>query len=107
MVSRIILPQKSYLEVTSATFTFQDQCPFGSVISGAVVSVEVWSGVDPNPMDILLGLPSQPDPYYIYQELTGGLPGVIYYLVCTVAVSGALVLTQDAYLAVVAPDQLF
>lgn len=81
--------------------------PFGAVISGAILSVAVASGTDINPTDILDGTPSLVNGYFISQNITGGLPGVTYLLTCTVAVSGGLQLSRQAYLAVLAADQEF
>lgn len=107
MTSRLILPRKDLSEDLEALFGFQDQMPFGSSISGAVVAIAVVSGVDPNPLDILDGSPVLVNNYFIQQNLTGGVAGVTYLLTCTVAVSGSLELSRQAYLAILDPAQEF
>ena len=107
MTSRTIVPSKAVSETIEVLFNFQDQMPFGTVISGANVTATVFSGVDPDPMAIINGVPALVEGFNIKQEITAGLAGVTYILVCSVAVSGGLVLTKEAYLAVIAPDQMY
>ena len=107
MTSRTILPAKDVTETIEAIFNFQDQMPFGTTISGAAVTASVFTGVDPNPMAIINGVPALVAGFNIKQEITAGVAGVIYLLVCSVAVSGGLVLTKEAYLSVIQADQMF
>lgn len=101
MTSRVILPRKIISEDLEALFGFQDQMPFGSSIIGVMMNVAVYSGEDPNPLDILDGVPTLVNTYFIQQNLTGGLAGVTYLITCVVAVSGSLELSRQAYLAVI------
>lgn len=107
MTTRVILPRKSISEDLEVLFGFQDQMPFGTTISGTDITVIVASGVDPNPTAILDGSPSLVDTYFIKQNLTGGVGGVTYLLTCSVAVSGGLLLSRQAYLAVLDPAEEF
>lgn len=107
MTSRTILPRKITSEDLDVLFGFQDQMPFGASIVGTVIVVAVYSGVDTDPSAILSGDPSLVDGYFVKQAVIGGLQGVTYLLTCTVAVSGDLQLSRQAYLAVVSPTGEF
>lgn len=70
-------------------------------ITSASVSATVYSGLDPSPQSIVNG-PAVVDLYTVTQSISGGIPGTIYYLVCTAETSDGQTLTEDAFLAVLA-----
>lgn len=107
MTYRLVLPVKMQAEEIDAYFNFQDQAPFGSVLSGALITVIVEVGEDPAPMDILSGTPSLEGDYTIKQRLTGGVSGVTYALNCSVYASPDLQLSKQAFLSVLDPNDEF
>lgn len=107
MTSRVILPRKTPVEVLSSQFGFQDQMTFGSTITGAVLSVGVESGLDPNPLDILSGVPTLVNTYFIQQILVDGIPGVTYIITCNISTSDGLQLSRQAYLSILNPLEEF
>lgn len=105
-MSLLILPAKSQAEDIPVTFNFLDQLVFGETITGAVVTVVVYSGIDPTPNNMLADVPVISTPL-VTVPIQDGIVGVIYTIVCTVTGSGGHVYTQEGRLAVITPGGLF
>lgn len=100
MTSRLVLPTKTAAETISVTFPFLSQVPAGETISSATVTCAVYSGTDASPSSLISGSDTITGTNVI-QKITGGVEGVIYYLVAEAVTSGALTLRMSAFLAVV------
>jgi len=83
------------------TFDFVDVLSPGETILTATMSVEVKSGTDANPNDILNGTPAISDSR-VAQRIYGGLDGVIYRLVLSITTSLTNTYTTVADLPVLA-----
>lgn len=103
MTQDVLLPSKQVVDTISSIYPFQDVMTFGEVITGAVCSVIVYTGTDGNPSLILSGTPnfSSSGGLSVTQNLTAGLSGVIYQIVCTVVTSLSNTFVKNAYLAVI------
>lgn len=76
------IQSKAISEVITVTFDFTNQTLHGEAVSGALVSIEVFSGTDSTPSVIKLGNPVTAG-YVVTQQIQQGLPGVIYNISCT------------------------
>jgi hypothetical protein len=81
-------------------FDFTSQIALGESISNPVVVVRVATGLDPEP-DLMIASRKFLDGFKIFQWVIGGLPGVIYNLLCTVQGSTGKTYTIERKLAVV------
>ena len=108
-MTRIVqVPAKGVLESFDITFPFQDQLLFGEIISGYAVNISVFTGEDIDPDDVLDGVPTVSANFmHMVQGVHNGLPGVVYYIICSVSGSLGNVYTKDAYLSVIDPDTMF
>jgi len=70
-------------ETVTMYFNFSDQAPFGETLSTPVCTSVVISGTDDAPEDMIFGAAVIEDTY-VSQQVTLGLPGVIYNIICTV-----------------------
>lgn len=86
-------------ETITLHFNFSDQSPFGEVLSSPVCTAVVLSGSDDAPEDIIFGAGVVEDTY-VSQQVTLGLPGVIYAVICTVQGEGGHVYQVMTRLAV-------
>lgn len=77
------LPSKLIGETITVSFNFTDVMLWGEVITSAVVTVEVFSGLDYSPENLLSGSTSFVGRTVI-QKTHQGLPGVVYILVATI-----------------------
>jgi len=68
-------------------------------IGSPVVTINVWSGTDPNPSAMLSGVPTASGSQ-VKQMVTGGVPGVVYYLTFQVTTSLNQIIQQTGYLVV-------
>lgn len=84
-------------------FNFISRLQDAETITGAVVTVTVWSGVDANPSAILLA-PRTISQQSVLQRVTGGLVGVIYLVTCNITTSDAQALLMQGCLAVISAD---
>lgn len=105
-MSLLILPAKSQAEDIPVTFNFLDQLVFGEVITGATITIVVYSGIDPNPDAMIAGVPVVATPL-VTVPIQDGVVGVIYTIVCTVTGSGTHVYSQEGRLAIITPGGLF
>lgn len=78
-----VLRSKLTSERIRVEFDFSSDLQFGETISDPVVLVEVATGEDPSPED-MIATRKFVDNSKIFQWIIGGLPGVIYNLICTV-----------------------
>lgn len=103
MTQDVLLPSKQVADSLLVNFPFQNQMVFGEVVTGAVVTITVYTGTDPNPTTMLSGTPDYTTGLgeYVLQTIVAGISGNIYQLVCTVATSLSNVFVCEAYLAVI------
>lgn len=96
----VVFPSKPVGETTPYVFNFSDKLQFGEAITGASVAVVVSSGVDTDPSAMVSGTPilTASD---VTQNLTGGVAGVIYYIVCTVTATASHNYVKQGSLAVI------
>lgn len=99
-------PSKNSAAQISYPFEFGDQLLFGEVITGAIVVASLYTGEDPTPNNIVSG-PVTVDGTEVSQLIIDGVPGNIYYLLCTCNTSLTHVYTKDAYLAIVDQSTAF
>jgi len=99
-MSLVTFPSKISSEVISLSFNFLGSLQFGESINGANVTVVVSSGVDPNPSAMLAGGPTF-TANIASQDITGGVEGVIYTIVCTVTGTNSHTYVQTGQLAVI------
>lgn len=64
-------------------FNFASELLLGETISDPVVEVQVATGLDPAPEDMVASRKFLDSPV-LFQWIIGGVPGVIYNLICTV-----------------------
>ena len=94
------LPSKDPTESVYITFAYASELGSGETVGSATVTCTVLSGVDPNPSAVLVGAPSVQSPNVV-QEVTGGLDGNQYLLLCVAPLAGsARVLTRKGLLPV-------
>lgn len=96
--TRTILGPKRPDQIISPPFDFGLWTAQGDVLSDLVVTVSVWSGVDPSPQTVYAG--STITGSTVYVALQGGIPGVIYQVLVRVIASLSGVLENAAFLAV-------
>lgn len=106
MTRAVILSSKRVEETIVVSFPFQDVLQFGETINNQVVTCTVFSGIDPAPAGVILGAATLSGTT-VLQQVTAGLPGVIYQLVAAASGSGDHVYTKGAKLAVINDAGLF
>lgn len=101
----LIRPSKKMSEVHIFPADFTNQLGVGEFIvsNSGVLQVLVFTGVDPTPNNILLGLPTYVG-NVVTQKLQQGVPGVVYRVVLTTTTSTGRHLTLETYLAVLPDD---
>lgn len=99
----IAFPPKITTEVNTVSFDFLGLLALGETISSAAVTVEVSSGTDASPSDLLSGGPSA-DGTIVSQKLTGGVAGVIYCVICAITTSEGQELILQGLVAVVSTN---
>jgi hypothetical protein len=82
-----------------APFDFISSIPRGVSITSATVECSVYSGVDSDAADMIVGEATVRGTKVI-QRVGGGVAGVLYRLDCTVVTSGGSTTTMSAYLNV-------
>lgn len=101
-MSRIILDPKTVAETRTIQFNFASELAVAETISSASVTAAVYTGTDPLPSNIVSGAASISGPL-VSQNITAGLVGVTYTLVCSVITSTGQVLGLSAYLTIIPP----
>ena len=97
--TRVILDPKRASEIVSPPFDFSAKCQAGDELSSPLVTVTVWSGVDPDPQAVYGG-GSAINGFVINPTFQGGIVGVIYLIAVEVAASLSGTLELDALLAI-------
>ena len=92
-------------ESLDVDFDLLSRCDIGESIVTAVVNVVVSSGVDPAPEDMLEGVTTVSN-NIATQRVTGGLPGVIYDVVCAARSSLNNIFINTMKLAVLSDNAL-
>jgi hypothetical protein len=98
-MSTVVCLSKLQGEQVNYEFDFLSRLAVGESALTIAATVEVDSGVDPNPAAMLSGLPSLSGTLG-RQRLIGGLPGVIYKLTMAVRTSNSQILLNQAKIAV-------
>jgi hypothetical protein len=97
---RVVLKSKKVGETLGYPIDFISTLAASEVISTAVVTASVYSGVDPNPSFIVLGTPTIQGTV-VQQGITGGVLGTIYELLYAVTTSLNQLIEISAFLAIV------
>jgi hypothetical protein len=97
---RTIIAVKETGENSTAKFDFISSIARGDAIATKRVTASVYSGVDPNPSNILIGDPSVSG-LVVKQRLRGGVLGTTYSLVCRVTTSSGNTCEMSAYFSVI------
>lgn len=101
--SHWVLPVKALAESARFTFDFLSMLPQGESLGAAAVEVEVYSGTDPAPQDMVLGRTSVAGSR-AFQLLQGGVEGVTYRVKCIADSTSSHLMTLVGYLTVEAAD---
>lgn len=96
----VIFPSKPVGETAPYVFDFSDKLQFGETITGASVALAVIAGTDPSPESMLSGSPTF-TATTASQNITAGIAGVTYAIVCTVTASNSHNYIQQGSLAVI------
>lgn len=101
----LVRPSKKMSEVHIFPADFTNQLGIGEFVvsNSGTLQVLVFTGIDPTPNLILLGLPTYIG-NVVTQKLRQGVPGVVYRVVLTVTTSTGRHLTLETYLAVLPDD---
>ncbi len=100
------LPPKLISETITVEFDFLGDLSWEEGIDSATVSVEVFSGLDYSPSDILSGATSFSGSV-VSQDIQAGMGGVIYLLIATVEGSSGTTYVQTKKLAVLTDNGAF
>lgn len=103
-MSTQIMQTKFETEELTLEFDFLSRMTAGETVTTAAVSSTVWSGVDPV-SNLVSGIASVSN-NVVSQLITGGLPGVIYKITCSVRTSNNNILINEAKLAVLSDDAI-
>lgn len=103
MYYRTTLDAKIPSSLVPGVFDFAQSLAVGETLTTVSTTATVYSGTDATPSAVLSGAPTVSGKQVI-QNLTGGVLGVVYYLVCAATTSLGKVLVAEAYLPVVAGD---
>lgn len=101
-----IVPSKRSDDTVTLKCNFQAQAEFGEILGAGAVQVGVFTGADPNPAAILSGVATVSG-YDVVQEVTGGIPGVIYQLTFFAHGSGDHIYSRGLKLAIVNSPESF
>lgn len=86
-------------ETKNYVFDFTSELAPSETISSATVTATVYSGTDGSPSAIINGADTTSGPR-VTQSITGGVAGVIYYVVCSATTSASQILRRVGYIAV-------
>lgn len=98
MTARTVFPPKGVAEQLGLQFFFASYLLPGETLSSANVSNSVYSGTDASP-SAMIGSIAVVSPT-VTAEISGGVAGVVYYLLCTAVTSAGRDLSIGGYLAV-------
>lgn len=91
-------PTKDPSELFPLTFDFSDALS-GEAINSATVAIEVYSGTDATPANVLSGAATVSGDR-VRQNVTGGVDGVEYLIRCTITTAAAMKYTLGRILPV-------
>ena len=97
---RIILVPKKEEETCTFNFDFTANLASTETILSQAVTASVYTGIDPAPSAILSGVGGISG-NVVSQNITAGVVGVIYQLLCTATTSLSQILEISAYCAVI------
>lgn len=101
----LIQGSKYVAETISLIISFADLMSSGDTISGTpVISVDVATGTDPNPSNILYSTTSVTHGTTVEQRFRLGIPGVIYHIVYSIQTVAGDTFEKETYLAIL-PDE--
>ena len=95
------LPSKTTAETIPIIFNFSDKLQFGETVTGSAISVSVFSGTDTSPT-LMVGTITNASTQ-VTVNITGGVAGNLYLIVCVVTASGTHNYSKEGRLAVIAP----
>lgn len=97
-----ILPGKLTSENLTVNVPFSDMIGNGEIVIAVVVTITVYSGIDPTPANVLLGVPTidATNTIAIF-TLTGGVSGVTYIVAVQATGSSSNVAVKEGYLTVI------
>ncbi|MBV5322736.1 MAG: hypothetical protein JZU60_02740 [Ilumatobacteraceae bacterium] len=101
MSYRTTLDAKIPSSLVPAVFDFAQSLALGETLTTVSTTATVYSGADATPSAVLSGSPTV-SAKQVIQNLTGGVLGVVYYIVCAATTSLGKVLLAGAYLSVTA-----
>lgn len=84
------------------TFDFTSELAAGETIGTKSVGATVYSGTDPVPSGIISGSASSSG-QKVTQNVSGGVLGVTYMMLCTITTSAGQTLQQAGFLSIVPP----
>jgi len=96
-MSMVLLQPKQLGETQTYHFDFISRLATNETISSQSVAATVYSGVDPSPSSIISGAATASGTI-VSQNITGGVAGTIYKLVCTAITSAGQTLQLVGYL---------
>lgn len=96
---KVILQTKKAGEVITYPFDFSRSLATGETITSVVSQCTVYTGVDPNPEDLIENAPSISG-NEIFQTVSGGVVGVIYEILVKVDTSLNNIIEQAGALAI-------
>lgn len=99
------VPSKLVGEIFTLTFNFLNKLLWGEEITSAVCTVEVTSGEDADPSDLLLfSTTINSAGTIVTQKVYQGIPGVIYKVICTAETDSSHTYIKGHYLAILPDD---
>lgn len=101
-MSRTIFDPKTVAELKTVQFNFSSQLAVSETITSALVAATVYAGTDPLPSNIVSG-GAATSGAIVNQNITDGIVGVTYTLVCTIITSNTQTLTMSAFLTIIPP----
>lgn len=101
-MSRVVQPAKLLGETKTYTWDFTSQLAASETILTAICTASVYSGTDASPSGLLSGLATISG-QKVTQNLTAGVLGVIYEVLCSIVTSLGQTLQLSSYIAVI-PD---
>lgn len=96
--------EKVSTELVPLIVNFSDVLQFGEGINGAGITVSVYSGTDPSPINLLSGPATYDTSGNVTQNVQGGIPGTIYTIAFTVTGTNSHNYVKVGQLAVIAPN---
>jgi len=97
----LLLPSKTAAETVPYVINFSDKLQFGETVTGAGVTMSVFSGTDPSPSAMVGAITTTSTTATV--QISGGVAGNIYLLICVVTASGTHNYSKEGRLAVIAP----